>query len=144
MLPDSWPLVVGEDTKDQFDVVRRILTSPKISEVICATDAGREGELIFRYIYEAAGSDKPVKRLWISSLTHEAIREGFAKLRAWLRHKQRLASSRSRARNSGEQKLSSLREPSSLSFKLPSKGTQPCWSTADIPASRSFRTEPTW
>src|SRR5215831_21112640 len=81
MLPDKWPLVVGEDTKEQFDVVRRILTSPKISEVICATDAGREGELIFRYIYEAAGSEKPVKRLWISSLTHEAIRDGFAKLR---------------------------------------------------------------
>jgi DNA topoisomerase-3 len=81
MLPGSWPLVVGEQTKEQFDVVRRILTSPKISEVICATDAGREGELIFRYIYEAAGSEKPVKRLWISSLTHEAIRDGFAKLR---------------------------------------------------------------
>jgi DNA topoisomerase-3 len=81
MLPDSWPLIVGEQTKEQFDVVRRILTSPKISEVICATDAGREGELIFRYIYEAAGSDKPVRRLWISSLTPEAIREGLAKLR---------------------------------------------------------------
>jgi DNA topoisomerase-3 len=81
MLPGSWPLVVGEQTKDQFDVVRRILTSPKISEVICATDAGREGELIFRYIYEAAGSEKRVKRLWISSLTPEAIRDGFAKLR---------------------------------------------------------------
>src|SRR5947209_7007303 len=81
MLPDSWPLVAGENTKDQFEVVRRILISPKISEVICATDAGREGELIFRYIYEAAGSDKPVKRLWISSLTPDAIRNGFGKLR---------------------------------------------------------------
>jgi DNA topoisomerase III len=81
MLPQSWPLVVGEQTKDQFEIVRRILTSPKISAVICATDAGREGELIFRYIYEAAGSDKPVRRLWISSLTPEAIRNGFAKLR---------------------------------------------------------------
>ena len=47
---------------------------------MCATDAGREGELIFRYIYEAAGCDKPVQRLWISSLTPEAIRDGFAKL----------------------------------------------------------------
>ncbi len=81
MLPESWPLVIGEQTKDQFEVVRRILTSPKISAVICATDAGREGELIFRYIYEAAGADKPVQRLWISSLTPEAIRNGFAKLR---------------------------------------------------------------
>ena len=81
MLPDSWPLVVGEKTRDQFDVVRRILTSPRVANVICATDAGREGELIFRYIYEAAGSDKPVQRLWISSLTPEAIRDGLEKLR---------------------------------------------------------------
>ena len=81
MLPDSWPLIVGDKTKDQFEVVRKILTSPRIASVICATDAGREGELIFRYIYEAARSDKPVRRLWISSLTPEAIRDGFAKLR---------------------------------------------------------------
>ncbi len=81
MLPDEWPLVVGEQTKDQFEVVRRILTSPKVSEVVCATDAGREGELIFRYIYEAAHSDKTVRRLWISSLTPDAIRDGFARLR---------------------------------------------------------------
>src|SRR5437868_10057389 len=53
MLPQQWPLVVYEKTKDQFEVVRKILTSPRISRVVCATDAGREGELIFRYIYEA-------------------------------------------------------------------------------------------
>jgi DNA topoisomerase-3 len=76
MLPASWPLVVYEQTKDQFEVVRKILSSPKVSSVVCATDAGREGELIFRYIYEAAGCDKPVERLWISSLTPEAIRKG--------------------------------------------------------------------
>ncbi len=81
MLPESWPLVVSEQTKDQFEVVRKILTSPRVGSVICATDAGREGELIFRYIYEAAGCDKPVRRLWISSLTPEAIRDGFSKLR---------------------------------------------------------------
>ena len=56
-------------------------TLPRIARVICATDAGREGELIFRYIYEAAGCSKPVSRLWISSLTPEAIRQGFRKLR---------------------------------------------------------------
>ena len=56
MLPESWPLVVYEKTKDQFETVRKILISPRISlEVICATDAGRERELIFRYIYHAAG-----------------------------------------------------------------------------------------
>jgi DNA topoisomerase-3 len=81
MLPESWPLVVGEKTKDQFDVVKKILNSPKVGSIVCATDAGREGELIFRYIYEAAACDKPVQRLWISSLTPEAIRDGFAKLK---------------------------------------------------------------
>ncbi len=59
MLPTAWPLVVYEKTKDQFEVVRRILNSPRISRIVCATDAGREGELIFRYIYEAAECAKP-------------------------------------------------------------------------------------
>src|SRR6266702_3663593 len=77
MLPEEWPLVVYEKTKDQFEVVRKILSSPRVGRVICATDAGREGELIFRYIYEAAGCSKPISRLWISSLTPEAIRKGF-------------------------------------------------------------------
>ncbi len=81
MLPREWPLVVYDRTKDQFDNVRRILTSPKVSQVVCATDAGREGELIFRYIYEAAHCDKPVRRLWISSLTPDAIRKGLDALR---------------------------------------------------------------
>jgi DNA topoisomerase-3 len=81
ILPDHWPLVVYEKTKDQFEVVKRVLTSPRISRVVCATDAGREGELIFRYIYEAAQCRKPVSRLWISSLTPDAIRKGFEALR---------------------------------------------------------------
>ena len=81
MLPREWPLVVYERTRDQFEVVRKILNSPRIARVVCATDAGREGELIFRYIYEAAGCAKPVDRLWISSLTPDAIRKGFGQLR---------------------------------------------------------------
>ena len=81
ILPAEWPLVVYEKTKDQFEVVRKILTSGRVSRIVCATDAGREGELIFRYIYEAAGCRKPVSRLWISSLTPDAIRKGFDKLR---------------------------------------------------------------
>ena len=81
MLPSQWPLVVYEKTKDQFEIVKRILNSPKVSRVVCATDAGREGELIFRYIYESAQCRKPVSRLWISSLTPEAIHKGFAALR---------------------------------------------------------------
>ncbi len=81
MLPQKWPLVVYEKTKDQFETVKRIINSPKVSRVVCATDAGREGELIFRYIYDAAHCAKPVSRLWISSLTPDAIRKGFDSLR---------------------------------------------------------------
>ena len=81
MLPEHWPLVVYEKTKDQFEVVRKIVNSPRITWVVCATDAGREGELIFRYIYEASRCEKPFSRLWISSLTPDAIRKGFAALR---------------------------------------------------------------
>src|SRR5216683_5625990 len=81
ILPKRWPLVVYQKTKDQFEVVRKILRSPRISRLVCATDAGREGELIFRYIYEAAQCQKPVSRLWISALTPDAIRKGFDRLR---------------------------------------------------------------
>jgi len=81
MLPSEWPLVVQKDRGEQYEVVRRILSSSRVTRVVCATDAGREGELIFRYIYEATGCDKPVQRLWISSLTPEAIRDGFERLR---------------------------------------------------------------
>ncbi len=81
MLPAEWRLVVSEPTRDQFAHVRRVLQSPEVDTVVCATDAGREGELIFRYIYEAAGCRKPVRRLWISSLTPDAIAKGFRDLR---------------------------------------------------------------
>jgi len=80
MLPKAFPLVVVPATEAQFHIVRRILRSRAIEGVICATDAGREGELIFRQLYEASGCTKPVRRLWISSLTTEAIRDGFARL----------------------------------------------------------------
>ena len=81
ILPEQWPLVVYERSKEQFEVVQKILMSPRVSSIVCATDAGREGELIFRYIYEAVKSKKPFSRLWISSLTPDAIRKGFANLR---------------------------------------------------------------
>ncbi|AGC41876.1 DNA topoisomerase III [Myxococcus stipitatus DSM 14675] len=81
MLPGDWPLVVSDQTRSQFEVVRRVLTAPEVGGVVCATDAGREGELIFRYIYEAAGCRKPVRRLWVSSLTERAIRDGFRQLK---------------------------------------------------------------
>ncbi|MDC0711173.1 DNA topoisomerase 3 [Stigmatella sp. ncwal1] len=81
MLPSEWPLVVSGNTRSQFEVVRGVVNAPEVAGVVCATDAGREGELIFRYIYEAAGCRKPVKRLWVSSLTEGAIREGFRTLK---------------------------------------------------------------
>jgi DNA topoisomerase-3 len=81
MLPRRWPLQVLPESREQYEVVQRILRSEKVEKVICATDAGREGELIFRYIYEAAGCRKEVERLWLSSLTPEAIRRAFARLR---------------------------------------------------------------
>ncbi len=80
MLPAQWPLVAVEKTRAQFEIVRRALS--KCDEVICATDAGREGELIFRYIYELSNCKIPVKRLWISSLTTEAIKAGLNTLKS--------------------------------------------------------------
>ena len=82
MLPDEFPLVVVPDTKSQFAVIRKIMKDRATERIICATDAGREGELIFRYIYEAASCVKPVSRLWISSLTPDAIRDGFKRLKS--------------------------------------------------------------
>ena len=81
MLPEDIPLKALPATKSQYEVVRKLLCSPKIDSVICATDSAREGELIFRYIYQLSGCKKPVQRLWISSMTDAAIREGFENLR---------------------------------------------------------------
>ncbi|WP_237077988.1 DNA topoisomerase 3 [Myxococcus xanthus] len=80
MLPADWPLVVSKETRSQFEVVKQVLNAPEVSSVVCATDAGREGELIFRYIYDAAKCRKPVQRLWVSSLTERAIQDGFRRL----------------------------------------------------------------
>src|SRR5471030_2052924 len=98
MLPTEWRLSVLPRTKNQFEIVERLINSPETVEVVCATDAGREGELIFRNIYEAAGCRKPVRRLWISSLTEEAIREGFGKLRPSSDYDALAAAARGRAR----------------------------------------------
>ncbi|MGZ3796766.1 MAG: DNA topoisomerase 3 [Pseudobdellovibrionaceae bacterium] len=78
MLPAKWPLVAVEKTQSQFEVVKKALA--ECEDVICATDAGREGELIFRYIYELSKCKKPVRRLWISSLTPQAIQAGLRQL----------------------------------------------------------------
>ena len=81
MLPAAFKLRPVPGTRDQLRAVRELLRDRRFDEVVNACDAGREGELIFRYVYELAGSRLPIKRLWISSLTDEAIRAGFARLR---------------------------------------------------------------
>ena len=81
ILPENIPLKVIAQSRDQFQCVKTILNAPQVDSVICATDAGREGELIFRRIYQMAGCRKPFRRLWISSMTEEAIAEGFVNLR---------------------------------------------------------------
>ena len=73
MLPKQWPLVSYEEREPQFEVVQKILDSPRISRLVCATDAGREGELIRRYIYDTAQCQKPVSRLLRSPRLPEAI-----------------------------------------------------------------------
>ena len=81
MLPQRIPLKVLPATRSQFATVKKLMNSAKIDSIICATDSAREGELIFRYIYQMAGCQKPVERLWISSMTDAAIRQGFEALK---------------------------------------------------------------
>ena len=76
ILPETIPLKVISTTKSQYSKVKKLINDKETDSLICATDAGREGELIFRYIYEMAGCKKPFQRLWISSMTDEAINEG--------------------------------------------------------------------
>lgn len=81
ILPGQWQYVVPKDKKKQLAVLRELMKRPDVDAVVCATDAGREGELIFRLVYDYCKCKKPVKRLWISSMEDAAIREGFAALR---------------------------------------------------------------
>jgi DNA topoisomerase-3 len=82
ILPEKFKVRVTPKTREQFNVVKGLMQDPSVTEVVNACDAGREGELIFAYLYGLSGCRKPVLRLWISSLTHEAIRSGFDSLRA--------------------------------------------------------------
>lgn len=81
ILPDTIPTKVIGTTRSQFSCVKKLMNDKDVSSIVCATDAGREGELIFRLIYEKAACKKPVERLWISSMTDEAIKEGFANIK---------------------------------------------------------------
>ena len=81
ILPNPFCYVVSEEKAAQFHVLQSLMERPDVTELVNACDAGREGELIFRIVYEAAGCSKPFSRLWISSMEDAAIREGFADLR---------------------------------------------------------------
>ena len=81
IVPECWRHKVLDGTKKQYGILKKLMRDSKVDEVICATDAGREGELIFRLVYEQAGCKKPMKRLWISSMEEQAIKDGFASLK---------------------------------------------------------------
>jgi DNA topoisomerase-3 len=97
MIPERWRLRTDNKTAAQFRIVKALLTAPDTERVVCATDAGREGELIFRLIAEHAHCRKPIERLWISSLTPEAIRAGLAALRPAADYEPLAAAARARA-----------------------------------------------
>jgi len=82
IMPPTFDLQPAEKATGRVNVLKKLLKSKEIAEVVNACDAGREGELIFRYIYQYAGSDKPIRRLWLQSMTPDAIREGFERLRS--------------------------------------------------------------
>ena len=81
ILPEPWQYIIPDDKKQQFDVLRSLMQRPDVTGLVCATDAGREGELIFRFVYQMAGCEKPFERLWISSMEDSAIKDGFAHLK---------------------------------------------------------------
>ena len=81
ILPQEWQYIIPDEKKKQFDTLRSLMERPDVDGLVCATDAGREGELIFRFVYQMAGCNKPFKRLWISSMEDAAIREGFSHLK---------------------------------------------------------------
>ena len=81
ILPQKWQYLVSASTKKQFGILQKLMNRPDVDSIVCATDAGREGELIFRLVYQQAQCKKPFSRLWLSSMEENAIREGFAHLK---------------------------------------------------------------
>lgn len=98
MMPKTWKLSVIRQTAKQYNAVKSQIHRKDVGEIIIATDAGREGELVARWILEKAGNKKPVKRLWISSVTDRAIREGFGRLRDGRDYQNLYDAARSRAK----------------------------------------------
>lgn len=81
ILPQTWETVISPDKEEQFETLKNLMHRKDVDALVCATDAGREGELIFRFVYEKAGCEKPFSRLWISSMEESAIKQGFEDLR---------------------------------------------------------------
>lgn len=81
IIPDVWKFSINGSTKSQYYILKHLMLLPEVDEIVCATDAGREGECIFRYVYNKIGCKKPVKRLWTSSLEKAAIIKGFEELK---------------------------------------------------------------
>ena len=81
IIPDTWKYNISPESAKQFNVVRSLMNDSRVDHIICATDAGREGELIFRLVYQMAGCRKPVQRLWISSMEESAILDGMRNLK---------------------------------------------------------------
>ena len=81
ILPEKWQYLVSASTKKQFGILQKLMHRPDVDSIVNSCDSGREGELIFRLVYEQAGCKKPVSRLWLSSMEDNAIREGFQKLK---------------------------------------------------------------
>lgn len=98
MMPKTWKLSVIRQTAKQYNAVKSQIHRKDVGEIIIATDAGREGELVARWILEKAGNQKPVKRLWISSVTDRAIQEGFGRLRDGRDYQNLYDAARSRAK----------------------------------------------
>ena len=97
IMPEQMQLQAVVSGRAQLAVLKKLLRSPEVESLICATDSGREGELIFRYIYQLCGCRKPFRRLWVSSMTDEALREGFASLRPGADYDNLFASARCRS-----------------------------------------------
>lgn len=97
IIPAEMRLVAAPGGKQQLAVLKKLMNSREVDSLICATDSGREGELIFRYIYQLAGCKKPFQRLWVSSMTDKAIKDGFAALRPGADYDLLFASARCRS-----------------------------------------------
>src|SRR5690242_13821967 len=97
VLPDTFKLRPADRTRKQLDVLKRLIKRDDVDDIVNGCDAGREGELIFQYIIDVAKTKKPVQRLWVSSMTKDAIRDGFENLRPGQEMQPLAAAARSRS-----------------------------------------------